>query len=167
MSRCGRCRGRGRVKRSIGFGDMPCPNCKGTGVRKPQSALGRHKVSIPVPPGAWCAVCADRPAIEMHHLVPQQRIERYVAPERQRRAKEDPRNGVPACYACHKGLDDEATQLHPNQLPRGFWQFVTEYDLVAGLPRHLQGLRGGRDTSSRQEAVVSRRRSPREEDPCS
>lgn len=157
MSTCGRCRGRGYIKPTIGFGDLSCPGCKGTGVKVQKSSLGRGKVSIPLPPGAMCIVCGDRPAVQMHHICKQSRIDRIVPDELLRAAKSDPRNGVPACVHCHGGLDDESIQLEPRQVPRGFPAFVAQYDLETAMPRYMAcGAAAPTTTSVCQETVVIR-----------
>jgi DnaJ-class molecular chaperone len=134
--KCGRCRGRGSVKSAVGFEMALCPDCDGRGVRTKTSSLGKRTVTVPLPPGARCIVCND-PAIATHHLVPQSRINRYVAASLCRTAKADARNGVPVCHTCHGALDSETLQLGERYLPEGFWAFVEQYDLYAGLPRYL------------------------------
>lgn len=167
MSVCGRCRGRGVIKPVIGFGDQECPACGGNGVKSQRSSLGRRKVTIPLPAGAWCVACGDRPAVQMHHVVSQNHIERYVPQEQERAAKADPRNGVPTCVHCHGGLDDGTIKLPQTKLPRGFWRFVADYDLRAALPRYLTcgaaADQSSQSSSADRGAVVSRTRSPREE----
>jgi hypothetical protein len=53
MSTCGRCRGRGFVKPTIGFGDQQCPACKGTGVKVQKSSLGKIQKTCEACGGAF------------------------------------------------------------------------------------------------------------------
>lgn len=153
MNPCGRCKGRGRVKRTIGFGEFPCPDCKGTGIKARKSSLGSRTVSIKGPHGT-CRFCG-KPATQFHHVVAQNRLDRFLSPDLAQKAKADRRNGIPVDWACHDLIERDPTRVTQDKLHSGFWEFVAQYDLFAALPRHLQACGaavdiaavGGRSTS--------------------
>jgi hypothetical protein len=136
MSRvCGRCRGRGFVKPTIGFGDQNCPACKGTGVKVQKSSLGTRTVSVPLS-GASCKVCGN-PAVNSHHVISQSRLKRYLPANEAREAQADIRNTTPLCFDCHEKAESGRLELAPHELHPGFLRFVEQYDLAAALPRYL------------------------------
>jgi hypothetical protein len=136
--KCGRCRGRGSVKSAVGFEMALCPDCDGRGVKVQKPSLGRNRASIHLPRGSRCIVC-NGPAVQMHHLCKQQRIEREVPAELLRAALTDPRGGVPTCLVngCHGLLEEESIELASAKLPNGFWDYVKDFDLYPTLPRYL------------------------------
>lgn len=136
MSRCGRCKGKGWHHPIRGVGQMDCAECKGTGVRVQKSTLGSRTVSVPLPEGARCIVCGS-PAVSHHHVVPQQRLSRYLSPRDAQIAKADPRNVTPMCHQCHGKVENGSLELAPHEIPRGFRSFVAQFDLEAALPRYM------------------------------
>lgn len=138
MSRCGRCHGRGWVHPIRGIGQRDCPVCKGSGVKVQESSLGRNSASLPpLPVGATCRVCGD-PAAHRHHIVPVQRINRFVPGEIVGAAKVDARNLIPVCPDCHHAIEMDRIHLEPHELPDDFWGFVRDFELECALPRYMQ-----------------------------
>lgn len=137
MSRCGRCKGRGSIKSLRGFEMALCPDCDGRGVRTKRSTLGSRTVSVPVD-GATCKVCGDAPAVASHHVIAQQRLNRYLTADLAQKAKADRRNTVPVCHRCHHGIESGALHLEAHELHPHFATFVFGYDLAAALPRYMQ-----------------------------
>lgn len=87
---------------------------------------------------------------QWHHIIPQQAIKRHwrsMRAEARRGGPEpwtltlalyDKRNRLPVCSGCHLGvLETGKVHVEPADLPRGFWEFVREYDLGGAVPRHL------------------------------
>lgn len=136
MSRCGRCKGRGYIQAIRGVGTLECPGCGGDGVKIQRSSLGARAVSVSLPSGSRCKVCGE-PAVHSHHVIPQQRINRFVPADRCQDAKGDVRNTVPVCFGCHDTIEKGNLQLAPHELHPDFWEFVAEHDLYAGLPRYM------------------------------
>lgn len=134
MSRCGRCRGRGFVKELHGLGINECPDCT-KGIKTPKASLGSKTVSVPTD-GAACRVCAE-PAVHSHHVIAQQRLERFVLVGERQKAKGDRRNTVPLCALCHDRVGSGSLHLARHELHPGFSSFVEQYDLAGALPRHL------------------------------
>jgi hypothetical protein len=138
--KCGRCRGRRVIRELAGLGVRECPDCDGTGIRVQKASLGASTVTIPLPTGARCKVCGEL-AIHQHHVVAQQRLNRYISdPDARRRAKADIRNAVPLCFECHHRVEVGSLPLEPSDLHPQFARFVRQYDLAAALPRHLAGV---------------------------
>lgn len=135
MSVCGRCRGRRVVKPTRGFGDQVCPKCNGTGEKPVVVALGKGKARLVGPTGA-CRQCGN-PALDWHHVVSQQRIQRLVTAAEQKAALEDRRNLVPLCRTCHARVERAMLRIEPHQLHWGFWGFVRDFDLGPAVPRYL------------------------------
>lgn len=136
MSKCGRCHGRGWIHPIRGIGQRDCPVCKGDGERKAQlSVVAQPRPKLTNPAGP-CASCGD-PSLEWHHVVSVQRLRRLVLADELNDAIADPRNLVATCRPCHERIERAMLQLTVDQLPAQFWRFVAEYDLVAGVPRHL------------------------------
>lgn len=135
MSRCGRCKGRSYIKDLRGLGVQPCPDCV-KGIKKQKTTLGANKVSVSID-GASCRVCGE-PAVHGHHVVPQERLDRYVLEGERQKAKADRRNIVPLCDLCHGRVHSDDLRLAPHELHPQFPAFVAELDLYAALPRHLK-----------------------------
>lgn len=133
--RCGRCKGRGWVQPIRGVGQVDCPTCRGSGIKHRRNSLGSHSVSVPLN-GARCAVCGD-PAVHHHHVISQQRIDRFVPAEKAREAKHDHRNLTPLCFACHDRVESATLYLEAHELHPEFALFIIEYDLEAALPRYM------------------------------
>ena len=134
MARCGRCKGRGYIRAIHGLDLEDCPACS-KGVKVQKASLGSKTVSVPVD-GAACRVCGE-PAVHSHHVISQNRLDRYVLEGERQRAKADRRNTVPLCYVCHDRVEAASLELAPHELHPGFSSFVSEYDLEAALPRYL------------------------------
>lgn len=135
MTICGRCRGRGVVKPTIGFGDQTCPSCKGTGEKVQSASLGKGKARLLGPTG-YCVQCGNA-ALDWHHVVPQSRIQRFVLDTERQAALQDRRNLIPVCRPCHDRIERAMLRVEPHQLPAGFWAFIREYSLEVAVPRHL------------------------------
>lgn len=140
MSRCGRCKGRGVIKPTIGFGDKDCPDCKGTGEKyAARSQLGKRTVSLGEPPrGTKCAFC-DKAATHYHHACPQNRLDHIgLSEEDAQLAKADIRNGVPVSYDCHDRVEKGLLHVEDEHLHPQFWAFVVDFDAWPAVPLHLQ-----------------------------
>lgn len=99
----------------------------------------------------FCFKRCGRRAVQRHHVVPKQRIKaRHAslsarfrrgegpAPWGKTKALADERNLLSVCADCHGAIEGASDlRVEMTELPYGFWAFVSEYELVGELPRHL------------------------------
>jgi hypothetical protein len=92
--------------------------------------------------------CYGRPTV--HHIVSQARLKREHAslsaayrrgegprPWSLTKALKDEANLLSVCWGCHQCVEAGSIPVEPSDLPEGFWEFVSEYDLDGQLPLHL------------------------------
>lgn len=137
--KCGACRGRGYHKALRGLGTVECEKCGGDGEYQHKHTLGARTVSLGRPSGLTCLICTRRPAMDFHHAVSQSRIDNLIPDfETAQAAKGDLRDGVAVCRPCHDQIETVKPELvQPRHLHPNFLDYLLEYDLFAGLPRHL------------------------------
>lgn len=145
MSRCGRCKGRGKVSDLRSIERLECPACEGTGIKQPKSGFKSRPGAtneehdqrrLPIGPCVFCG----KAGTERHHIVPVQRLRRWVKPVngQQVRAIRDLRNQLDTCRPCHEAIENGTTRVEAESLPLDFDGFVEQYGVFGALPRHLQ-----------------------------
>jgi len=131
------------------LGTIPCPDCNASGVPQPKSGFrSRPSATNDVHdqrrmPLGRCFNCGEQ-ATERHHVIPVQRLRRWVKPVdgRQVRAIRDLRNQLDVCRPCHEAVENGTIRIEASSLPLDFDGFVEQYGLAGALPRHLQEVTG-------------------------
>lgn len=143
-SACGYCKGR-RVVKGDGLQLVPCPKCGGLGEKQQRSSLGARRPGRAASyewdvanfPLTKC-VCCNQPALEWHHVIPVQRLRRLIIePELLDLAIRDVRGQVMVDRLCHERIENAALLIERHELHPEFVSYVIDFDLIAGLPRHL------------------------------
>lgn len=91
--------------------------------------------------------------LTFHHIVPRQRIKveyRSLLQANRRsqgprpwslvKALGDERNLILVCWGCHQCVEGGSIPVELSDLPNGFWDFVSDYELEGLVPRHLTGI---------------------------